>query len=59
MPDINLAIAAKALLTGAAVGVIFALFRLPVPAPGVLEGVLGVVGLWAGFTLVAVLGWMK
>ena len=42
-------LALAALLTGIAVGIIFRLLRLPIPAPAVLEGVLGVVGLWAGY----------
>ncbi len=39
-------------LTGAGVGVIFALFKLPVPAPPVFAGVMGIVGLWLGYGLV-------
>ncbi len=39
-------------LTGAGVGVIFALFKLPVPAPPVFAGVMGIVGLWFGYGLV-------
>ncbi len=41
-----------ALVLGVAVGVIFALFRLDVPAPATLAGVAGIVGLWAGWTVV-------
>ena len=39
-------------LTGAGVGAIFALFKLPVPAPPVFAGVMGIVGLWIGYALV-------
>ena len=41
--------AVVALLTGLFVGLIFRLMQLPVPAPAVFEGVLGVVGLWLGY----------
>ena len=41
----------KALFTGAVVGLIFALLRLPVPAPQVPAGVAGVVGLYIGYML--------
>jgi XapX domain-containing protein len=39
-------------ITGAGVGAIFALFKLPVPAPPVFAGVMGIVGLWIGYMLV-------
>jgi XapX domain-containing protein len=39
-------------LTGAGVGAIFALFKLPVPAPPVFAGVMGIVGLWIGYGLI-------
>lgn len=39
-------------LTGAGVGTVFALFKLPVPAPPVFAGVMGIVGLWMGYMLV-------
>jgi XapX domain-containing protein len=39
-------------LTGFGCGVIFATFKLPVPAPPVFAGVAGIVGLWAGFYIV-------
>ena len=38
-------------ITGAGVGAIFALFKLPVPAPPVFAGVAGIIGLWLGFYL--------
>ncbi|MFZ9740622.1 MAG: XapX domain-containing protein [Candidatus Nanopelagicaceae bacterium] len=39
-------------LTGAGVGTVFALFKLPVPAPPVFAGVMGIVGLWLGYALI-------
>lgn len=39
-------------LTGLAVGAIFALLKLPIPAPQTLAGILGIVGLWLGFFLI-------
>ena len=43
---------AKAFGTGLMLGVIFSLLNLPIPAPGVLAGVMGVVGIFAGFITV-------
>jgi len=40
------------LLTGLAVGCLFSLFRLPIPAPSALAGILGVVGIYIGFVIV-------
>jgi XapX domain-containing protein len=40
------------LIAGMILGVGFALLRLPIPAPITLAGVLGVVGVWAGFMIV-------
>jgi XapX domain-containing protein len=40
-------------LTGALCGVVFALFKLPVPAPPVFAGVAGIIGLWVGYSVVA------
>jgi len=39
-------------ITGAGVGAVFAAFKLPVPAPPVFAGVMGIVGLWIGYILV-------
>lgn len=39
-------------ITGMGVGVVFALFKLPVPAPPVFAGVMGIVGLWLGYMLI-------
>lgn len=37
-----------ATLTGFIVGVIFSFFKLPIPAPPVLPGVMGIVGIYLG-----------
>lgn len=44
--------AVLALISGLVVGVIFGLLRLPIPAPPSIVGVLGIVGLWGGWSLV-------
>lgn len=38
--------------TGGMAGTLFALFKLPVPAPPVFAGVAGIVGLWAGYSVI-------
>ncbi|ARU63800.1 hypothetical protein CBW65_05735 [Tumebacillus avium] len=40
------------LITGIVVGVLFTLMRLPLPAPPVLSGILGIVGIWLGAQIV-------
>jgi XapX domain-containing protein len=37
---------------GAAVGTVFSIFKLPIPAPPVFAGLMGIVGLWIGYGLV-------
>ena len=37
-----------ATLTGFIVGMIFSFFKLPIPAPPVLPGVMGIVGVYLG-----------
>jgi XapX domain-containing protein len=39
-------------LTGAGVGAVFAIFKLPVPAPPVFAGLMGIFGLWLGYGIV-------
>ena len=39
-------------LTGVAVGRVFSLLKLPIPAPPVFAGLMGIVGLWIGYALV-------
>jgi XapX domain-containing protein len=41
----------QALILGIIVGAVFALFKMPVPAPATFAGVLGIVGLYAGWTI--------
>lgn len=43
--------AALALLAGAVLGYVFAKVNVPIPAPPVLAGILGIVGVWLGFLL--------
>ncbi|HHY21249.1 MAG TPA: XapX domain-containing protein [Bacilli bacterium] len=38
-----------ALLTGFIVGLLFAVVRLPIPAPPALAGVVGIVGIFLGY----------
>jgi XapX domain-containing protein len=38
-------------ITGFGCGVVFAAFKLPVPAPPVFAGVAGIIGLWAGYAI--------
>lgn len=40
------------LATGLACGCVFAVLSLPVPAPNVLPGIVGIFGLYLGYTLV-------
>jgi XapX domain-containing protein len=39
-------------LTGVAVGGIFSILKLPIPAPPVFAGLMGIIGLWIGYGLV-------
>lgn len=41
-----------ALLTGTIVGVLFQALRLPLPAPQMIAGVVGIFGIWLGAWLV-------
>jgi XapX domain-containing protein len=38
---------------GIATGAIFSIFKLPIPAPPVFAGLMGIVGLWIGYALVS------
>jgi len=40
-----------ALIAGAVMGFLFALMRLPIPAPPTLAGVLGIIGIAVGYYL--------
>ena len=39
-------------LVGAVVGGVFSAFKLPIPAPPVFAGLMGIVGLWIGYEVV-------
>ncbi|WP_409252286.1 XapX domain-containing protein [Bacillus sp. SCS-153A] len=38
-----------AILTGFIVGFVFALFKLPIPAPPAFAGIAGIIGIYLGF----------
>ncbi len=40
------------LLVGVAMGVVFGVMRLPVPAPATLSGVIGILGVFLGYRIV-------
>ena len=42
----------KATLAGMACGIVFSLLNLPIPAPPVIAGVMGIVGVFLGYVLV-------
>jgi len=42
----------KAFLTGVACGVVFALLSLPIPAPPVVSGLLGIIGIFLGYQII-------
>lgn len=44
-------LALASLGTGLIVGLIFTAFKLPLPAPPVIEGIIGIFGIWAGSQL--------
>ncbi|ELK49013.1 DUF1427 family protein [Halobacillus sp. ACCC02827] len=44
-----------ALVTGLVVGIVFALCKLPIPAPPAFAGVSGIIGIYLGFKIV---GWV-
>jgi len=48
----DVAIAILSLLTGIVTGGIFRFLSIPVPAPPTLAGVLGIVGLFLGYSIV-------
>ncbi|MCM3718441.1 XapX domain-containing protein [Fictibacillus phosphorivorans] len=39
------------IITGAVVGFVFAMLKLPIPAPPALPGIMGIVGIYLGFQL--------
>lgn len=46
-----------AAITGFAVGLLFVRLKLPLPAPPTLAGVMGIVGMFAGYLVAVRLGW--
>ena len=44
-----------ALTTGLVVGALFSFFKLPIPAPPALPGVVGILGIYLGFKLINIL----
>ncbi|YCM45786.1 DUF1427 family protein [Verrucomicrobiaceae bacterium 227] len=46
-----MAVPFASLVTGIIVGLIFTAFKLPLPAPPVFSGILGITGIWAGSQL--------
>lgn len=42
-------LALLSIVTGFIVGFVFALFKLPIPAPPALAGVTGIIGIYLGF----------
>ena len=45
-------VTALAFLTGLLTGALFAYLEIPIPAPPSIAGILGIVGIYAGFKLV-------
>lgn len=43
------------LITGTVCGAVFGLFKLPVPAPTVIPGLLGILGIFLGYQLIQVI----
>jgi len=42
---------ALAALTGVIVGIVFAIFKLPIPAPPTFAGIAGIIGIFLGFVI--------
>lgn len=42
----------KATAVGLVTGAVFSIFKLPIPAPPVLSGIMGIVGIFLGYLLV-------
>lgn len=53
---VNVEVSVLALLTGILLGAVFAYIQVPIPAPPELPGVLGIVGIYVGYKLVAAAG---
>jgi XapX domain-containing protein len=48
----NVTVSVLALLTGLVTGAVFAALEVPIPAPPELPGILGIVGIYAGYKLI-------
>ena len=48
----NVGLTVLAFVTGLLAGALFAFLEVPIPAPPTISGVLGIVGIYAGFKLV-------
>jgi XapX domain-containing protein len=48
----NTALAVLALLTGFVTGSVFSYLQIPIPAPPNLIGVLGIIGIYVGYSIV-------
>lgn len=44
-------------LTGLVTGALFRYLQIPIPAPPNLAGIMGIVGIYAGYKLIGYLGW--
>ena len=45
----------KSLFTGVVCGMVFSFLNLPIPAPAVLAGIVGIIGIFLGYLLVTYL----
>lgn len=43
------------LVTGSVCGAVFAFFKLPVPAPTVIPGLLGILGIFLGYQIIDII----
>lgn len=48
----NTALAVLALVTGLVTGSVFSYLQIPIPAPPNLVGILGIIGIYVGYSLV-------
>lgn len=44
--------AIKSLFTGLICGLVFALLKLPIPAPIVFNGIIGIIGIYLGYVII-------
>ena len=45
----------KCLITGFITGAVFGYFKLPIPAPLVIEGIIGIFGIYLGYKIINLL----